>query len=130
MTTSSIARRGLFLVSLAALAPLAALMSACVSAETPGTSSAAQPRLATYACGGEGTLRVEAASGMVRVTLTEPRDPEADPKEIAQPPEPVELPAAPPGQSTRFGKDGYALVVEGREALYMKAGRVPMTCTR
>lgn len=120
MMLSTRAGRGPVLVFLAALAPLAG----CMSTETPGApAGGAQPRLATYSCSEDGTLRIEAAGGMVRVTLIEPGDPE-------DAPEPVELPAAPPGQSTRFGKEGYALVVEGREALYMKAGRVPMTCTR
>lgn len=124
MTLSTRAGRGRLLVLLAAVAPLAG----CMSTETPGTPANAQPRQASYACGEGTTLRVEAASGMVRVTLAEPPDPEA--AEDAAPPEPVELPAAPPGQSSRFGKEGYALVIEGREALYMKAGRVPITCTR
>lgn len=86
-----------------------------------GSGAAAQPRLAAYACTGGGSLRIEAAGGMVRLSLVD-GDGETH--------EPVELPAAPPGQSARFGKDGYALVVEGREALYMKAGRTPLTCTR
>ncbi|MBX3531165.1 MAG: hypothetical protein KF849_11195 [Rhizobiaceae bacterium] len=126
MTLSTRAGRGPVFVFLAALASLAG----CMSVDEPkAPAGGAQPRLATYSCGEDGTLRIEAASGMVRVTLTEPADPKAAPED-ARPPEPVELPAAPPGQSTRFGKEGYALVVEGREALYMKAGRVPMTCTR
>jgi hypothetical protein len=124
MTTCASARRG----PLAFLLAASALLAGCVSSEPPRSASGAgQPRLASYSCG-EGTqLRVEGAGSTVRVTLVEPPDPE---DEDAAAPEPVELPAAPAGQATRYGKEGYALVIEGREALYMKAGRVPMTCTR
>jgi hypothetical protein len=124
MTTCASSLHGPFALLLAA----SALLAGCVSSEPPrSTSGAGQPRLASYACGDGTQLRIEGAGSIVRVTLVEPTDPEA---EDAAAPEPVELPAAPAGQSTRYGKEGYALVIEGREALYMKAGRVPMTCTR
>lgn len=40
------------------------------------------------------------------------------------------LPASPPTQNSRFGEGGLALVVEGGEALWMKAGSPPVTCRR
>ena len=42
---------------------------------------------------------------------------------------PIDLPAAPATQRTRYGEQPYALVLEGREALFMKSGDVPLTCT-
>jgi hypothetical protein len=45
-------------------------------------------------------------------------------------PTPVELAASPPGQQSRYGVNGYALVLEDREALWMKAGKTPLTCVR
>ncbi len=75
-----------------------------------------QPALAVYRCGDEGDLRIENGGSSVRVSFGD-----ADP---------VELAAAPPGQRSRYGADGYALVLEDREALWMKAGKVPLTCRR
>ncbi len=126
MTIRSLARRGRSLLFAAAPALLAGL-AGCTAIEAPETPRAGQPRLAGYACDDGSQLRIEGAGSMVRVSLLGARDAKTG-EEIT--PEPVELPASPPGQSTRFGKDGYALVIEGREALYMKAGRVPLTCTR
>lgn len=119
MSTSTLARRGRFLTVLA----VPTLLAACVS-EAPQAPINTQPRVASYACGEDGQLRIEASRGLVRVMHLAPDSEEAGPTE------PVELPAAPPGQSTRYGKEGYALVIEGREALWMKAGRTPLTCTR
>jgi len=42
----------------------------------------------------------------------------------------VRLEAAPPGQTSRYGTDGHALVINNGEALWMKAGAAPMTCRR
>lgn len=101
----------------------ALLLSACVADGQPSRTgavapsvSSAQPRHARYDCGGNGTITVEAGAGSVRLT-------EADG-------ETYDLPASPPNQATRFGEGGYALVAEGREALWMKAGKEPMTCRR
>lgn len=98
-------------------------LSACVAdgqpsrtGSTAATVSASQPRHARYDCGDDGAITVEATSGAVRLTEAEG--------------ETFDLPASPPRQSTRFGEGGYALVVEGREALWMKAGKEPMTCRR
>lgn len=124
MTISPFARSGRFLPVLAATAALAG----CMSMEAPAPQRpGAQPRLASYACDDGSQLRVEAAGPVLRVGLHGARDAKTGEELVT---EPVELPAAPPGQNTRFGKEGYALVIEGREALYMKAGRVPLTCRR
>jgi len=42
----------------------------------------------------------------------------------------LELPASPATQRSRYGEQPYALVLEGREALFMKNGQPPLTCTR
>ena len=74
----------------------------------------AQPRRATYNCGSDGTITVEAMQGAVRLVEAEGSS--------------YDLPASPPSQASRFGEGNVALVVEGGEALWMKAGREPMTC--
>ncbi len=76
----------------------------------------AQPRHATYDCGEDGAISVENFSSSVRLVEAEGDS--------------YELPASPPTQTSRYGEGGLALVVEGREALWMKAGREPVTCNR
>lgn len=101
----------------------ALLLSACVidgqqSQSRQGITSvaSAQPRMARYGCEGGGSITVEAMTAAVRLSEAEGDS--------------YDLPASPPNQATRFGEGGYALVVEGREALWMKAGKEPMTCRR
>jgi len=72
------------------------------------------PRNATYDCGENGRIRVEGAGNVVRLTESDGSS--------------YDLPASPPRQASRFGGDGLALVVEEGEALWMKAGKEPMTC--
>lgn len=125
MTTASIAARRtcLFLGLIAGSLPLAA----CTT-ESDGHAQQARadraPATGNYRCGAEGVIRVENFGGRVRVTEAIP-----DPKhpEILQR-DPVELTASPPNQRNRYGIEGYALVIEGREALWMRAGAVPRTC--
>ena len=104
----------------AGLVAIGLLAAACV-ADDPATSQASatlpsQPRLATYDCGDDGAITVENMSTTVRLV-------EAEGDSFV-------LPASPPTQASRYGEGGYALVVEGREALWMKAGSEPMTCMR
>ncbi len=104
----------------AALAMLA-FVSACVEERKPAPAPAAvdvtAPSIAgVYDCGGDGRIGVEFLGDRVRVT-------EADGSI-------VELPAAPPGQRNRFGEGVSAIVIEGREALYMRGRREPWTCVR
>lgn len=99
-----------------------ALVSACVEERGPAPAPAAAvvaaaPSVAgVYDCGEDGRIQVEFLGDRVRVT-------EADGSI-------VELPAAPPGQRNRFGEGVSAIVIEGREALYMRARREPWTCAR
>lgn len=75
-----------------------------------------QPRHATYRCDGNQTLVVE--NQRSSVLLVDPQG------------ENVTLPASPAAQQTRYGLTGYALVLEGRDALYMKGGKPPVNCRR
>jgi len=69
-----------------------------------------------YDCAEDGRIQVEFAGSGVRITESDGTI--------------VELPAAPPGQMTRFGEGASAIVIEGREALYMRGRREPWTCIR
>lgn len=99
---------------------LIALVSACVEDHKPAPAAvdvAAAPSVAgVYDCGGDGRIQVDFTGAGVRVT-------EADGSI-------VELPASPPGQRNRFGEGVSAIVIEGREALYMRGRREPWTCVR
>jgi hypothetical protein len=44
--------------------------------------------------------------------------------------EEVRLHASPPGQNSRYDAGGHALVLNGDQALWMKAGEAPMSCRR
>lgn len=102
---------------------LAFLLAACVADDQQSQArqdlaetASVQPRQATYNCGEDGTITVENMRTAVR--LVEPQGDSYD------------LPASPPTQTSRYGEGGLALVVEDREALWMKAGKEPMTCRR
>jgi hypothetical protein len=102
---------------------LAMLLSACVADSPQGEArqdmtetAVVQPRHATYNCGENGAITVENMRTAVRLV-----EPEGDS---------YELPASPPTQTSRYGEGGLALVVEDREALWMKAGQEPMSCRR
>ncbi len=111
------------------LAPLVAL-AGCTSAP-PATASRsstpAPPRIATYDCGADGQIRIEYLGSLVRIHEPVVSTGEAEEAATAAP---IELAAAPPGQQSRYGSNGFALVLEGREALWMKAGKAPLTCMR
>ena len=102
--------------------PMLAFVSACVEERKPAPAPAAvdvaaAPSIAgVYDCREDGRIGVEFLGDRVRVT-------EADGSI-------VELPAAPPGQRNRFGEGVSAIVIEGREALYMRGRREPWTCVR
>lgn len=103
------------------LVVLVAMLSGCVSeAETTGATVAAstlQPFHGRYDCGENGTISVEANGSFVRLV-------EEDDGDF------YDLPASPPSQGSRFGEGGYALVVEDREALWMKGNSAPVSCQR
>jgi hypothetical protein len=77
----------------------------------------AEPVLLRYDCGDGDALLIEAVNGVIE--LSESGEEEA-----------VTLEASPPGQHSRFDAGGHALVLNGDEALWMKAGQTPLTCRR
>lgn len=107
-------------VGLASLVTI--MLTACVAdpqqshGQDMSSTSSVQPRRAVYDCGSDGSITVENARTAVRLTDTQG--------------ESYDLPASPPSQASRYGEGGLALVVEGREALWMKAGSQPQTCMR
>jgi len=111
-------RRGIGAAALVALAFAAGCVEEPKRAPAPAAANVvAAPSVAgIYDCAADGRIQVELTGGGVRVT-------EADGSI-------VELPASPPGQLTRFGEGVSAIVIEGREALYMRARREPWTCVR
>ncbi|WP_202311835.1 hypothetical protein [Mesorhizobium sp. L-8-10] len=101
---------------------IAASVSACVAQQTQATATqpvageVSQPRVATYECGSDGVITVENRGDSVHVVGT---DGEA-----------IDLPAAPAAQRSRYGAGADAIVIEGREALFMHGRHPPLTCTR
>lgn len=119
-----------FVLSIAGAAALAA--AGCTGGGGPSQPQIAsnQPRIATYRCGEDGDIRIvnTGASVLVSEYLVAV---ETDTEEASEPGESrFELVAAPPNQRSRYGAEGLALVLEGREALWMKAGSAPLTCNR
>lgn len=114
------ALRRIFRVTLALL-PLAAT-SACLPQPPKSTAAAtvmsndAQPRTATYSCADGGMMTIENLGTSVRILGADG---------VAE-----ELPASPANQSSRFGRDHDAVVIDGRDALVMKGGQTPLACTR
>ncbi|CAH2409475.1 hypothetical protein [Mesorhizobium escarrei] len=91
---------------------------ACVSqtnAPAPATDSP-QPRTATYSCADGARITIENLGTSVRVL---------GPDGASE-----DLPASPANQSSRFGAAHDAIVIDGRDALVMKSGKTPLTCTR
>lgn len=91
---------------------------ACVAPQqTAGSTSTAglvQPRYATYRCDGDGEITLENFRTSVHVVDSRGVD--------------VELPAAPPNQTARYGQPGYALILEKGSALWMVSGKQPVNC--
>jgi len=77
---------------------------------------APRPGSAIYRCGGRGSLQID--NRRSSVTLLDP-DGQA-----------MVLPASPPGQLSRYGQKPYALILDGSDALYVKPGKPPFTCSR
>jgi hypothetical protein len=113
------ALRRTFRVTLA-LFPLL-ITAACVSqtakvAATATDLTAPQPRTATYNCADGTRITIENLGTSVRVL---------GPDGASE-----DLPASPANQSSRFGAAHDAIVIDGRDALVMKGGKTPLTCTR
>ncbi len=94
---------------------LSIALAGCVSENNgPTGSTEAPPAQATYDCGDGERLSIRRSAGF----LVAENSLEGS----------AQLEASPPGQTSRYGADGFALVLEGAEALWMKAGREPMVC--
>lgn len=91
-------------------------LSGCVPPEPPvtGAASAPPPRYASYRCDGDDELTLENFRTSVHVVDSRGVD--------------VELPAAPPDQTARYGQPGYALILEKGTALWMVTGKHPVNC--
>jgi hypothetical protein len=94
------------------------VLSACTPPDPPSARAAAPtaPRYATYRCDGDGEITLENFRTSVHVVDTRGVD--------------VELPAAPPNQTARYGEPGYALILERGTALWMVSGKRPVNCKR
>ncbi|NMG38100.1 hypothetical protein GRZ55_02460 [Chelativorans sp. ZYF759] len=100
-----------------ALPLVATLASGCVANGIP-SETPSQPRAIdlSFDCGGGERLRLTGDGASLVATDSSATT--------------VRLSASPPGQSSRYGADGHALVINEREALWMRAGATPMTCRR
>ncbi|WP_137930422.1 hypothetical protein [Mesorhizobium comanense] len=94
-----------------------ATLAPAASASGPVTDvSAPQPRTATYNCGADGMMTVENLGSSVHVQ---------GPNGMNE-----DLQASPANQNSRYQQAHDAIVIDGREALVMKAGSTPVTCKR
>jgi CRISPR/Cas system-associated exonuclease Cas4 (RecB family) len=103
-----------------AMSALAALLflPACVppGPENDNAMVQSMPRYATYRCDGDSEITLENFRTSVHVVDTRGVD--------------IELPAAPPNQTSRYGEPGYALILEKSNALWMVSGKHPVNCKR
>ncbi len=102
-------------------APKAVNTVAPVASVAPATTitdvtTAPQPRTATYRCANGGTMTIENLGTSVHVLGSDG---------ISE-----DLPASPANQNSRYGEAHDTIVIDGREALVMKRGSTPLTCTR
>jgi hypothetical protein len=88
---------------------------ASVSPASTGDSTP-QPPVANYACDNGGSITIRNVGTSIRLL---------GPNGVEE-----ELPASPANQKSRYGEAHDAIVIDGREALVMKAGQTPLTCTR
>lgn len=115
-----------FVLSLAGAAALLAAGCTGGGQQQQKPVPGAQPRIATYQCGEGGSIRIVNTGAAILLSEDTGALAETGEPETSQ----FELVAAPPNQRSRYGAEGLALVIEGREALWMKAGKAPLTCTR
>ena len=85
-------------------------------AAEPSDQTTSQPGMATYNCADGSMITIQNLGTSVRI------------QGVGD--DVVELPAAPATQRSRYGEQPYALVLDGRDALYMKSGDEPLNCTR
>ncbi|MCV3208227.1 hypothetical protein OHD62_16415 [Mesorhizobium sp. YC-39] len=88
------------------------------AAAAAATDLTPQPRTATYNCADGGKMTIQNLGSSLRVV-----GPDGIPEEFA---------ASPANQSSRYQEPAThdAVVIDGREALVMKRGSTPQTCTR
>ncbi|PHP68528.1 hypothetical protein CSC94_00515 [Zhengella mangrovi] len=94
------------------------LLASCV-AQGPAVrhvEGAGQPRVSSWQCDGGGTMTVTRVGDAVQVNSPRGVD--------------VTLPASPPGSRERYGEGLYAVVFNGREALWFVTGKSPLNCKR
>lgn len=103
---------------LSCIAASAVLAVSCTSGggSGPEVIGQVQPSGASYRCDGGQTLRVENRRTSVTVVKSDGTR--------------IDLPASPPESRARYGEPPYALVLDGREALYFETGKAPMNCRR
>ena len=76
----------------------------------------AQPALAAYSCADGETMTIRNVGTAIRLIGSNGME--------------EELPASPVNQRSRYGEAHDAIVLDGREALVMRGGKTPITCTR
>jgi membrane-bound inhibitor of C-type lysozyme len=106
----------LLLLAMAAACTTGAGQKAASPVAVGPVETSSQPRVATYNCADGGMITIENLGASVHITGADEQ--------------PIDLPAAPAAQTTRYGEQPYALVLEGRDALFMKSGQPPLSCTR
>lgn len=94
----------------ASLAPVASAGGAVTDVTTP------QPRTATYNCADGGRMTIENLGTSLHVLGADGAS--------------EDLQASPANQNSRYEQAHDAIVIDGREALVMKAGSTPVTCKR
>jgi len=97
----------------------AASVSLAPAASAGGAVSdvaAPQPRTATYSCADGGMMTIENLGTSVHVVGSDGTS--------------EDLQASPANQNSRYQQAHDAIVIDGREALVMKAGSTPVTCKR
>lgn len=96
------------------------LLAGCVGdrfgmAESQQAAVRPAPVVDTYWCGDGGPLRLERRGGAVHL-------PDIDGG--------LDLPADPPGQSTRFARGGYVVTLDGADMQVARKGAPTVACTR
>lgn len=101
------------------LVAAASVTAGCTSTPPSSVGSgggSALPRVSTWTCTDNNSITIRNEGGSVLVTDTRGVD--------------TDLPADPPGQRTRYGKTGFALVMDGRTASWFVSGKRPADCRR
>ena len=100
------------IAAMAACLPFAGCLGGQDQRATPAS---AQPSILTYWCGDGGPLRLERLAGSVRLSDLDGG---------------IELPASPAGQSARFARNPYTVILDGPHATLARDGSPPIACTR